>query len=246
MVESFRPVSNDPPDSFAGKLKFYGRMVLDLQMLTVYRDMKKTLPHFKGMVLDVGCGRSPYAFLLDAVRTQYVGIDIADAKRFDYDNSRIVPFNGLNIPFESEKFDGVICTEVLEHVHHYQALVDEIYRVMKKGSSALITVPWSARNHYVPYDYFRYTPSGLTAMFSRFSTVSITTRGSDIACIANKLTVLWARHLVPRTLWNWLFVPFWIAGTPLLLCSATIAHLSLLLHFGSTDDPLGYTILVTK
>src|ERR1019366_348996 len=120
MAEGFRPYSNTPPAGFSGKLKFYGRMVLDLQILTIYRDIKNTIPAFKGNVLDVGCGQSPYKFLLDGAQTKYFGIDIVDAGKFDYDNSDITPFNGEDIPFEDEKFDGLICTEVLEHVQHYQ------------------------------------------------------------------------------------------------------------------------------
>ncbi len=145
MPEQFRPVSNTPPDSIAGKIKFYGRMLLDLQILTIYRAVKKELPGYTGNVLDIGCGQSPYNFLLNKSKTTYFGIDIVDAEKFDYKNSRITPFNGEDIPFENEKFDAVICTEVLEHVANYQKLTDEIHRVMKPGASGIITIPWSAR-----------------------------------------------------------------------------------------------------
>lgn len=245
-MEGFRPVNNTPPTSFTGKVKFYGRMVLDLQILTIYRDLKKTLPEFKGNVLDVGCGQSPYKFLLNANQTKYFGIDIADAEKFDYNNSDITPFNGEDIPFENAKFDAVICTEVLEHVQNYQKLINEIYRVMKPGATAIVTIPWSARYHYIPYDFFRYTPSSLKTMFAKFGKGKIKARGSDISNIANKVIVLWFRNLLPAQIWKWILVPVWVALLPILATVVLIAHVSLLFSLGSDEDPLGYTIIVTK
>jgi ubiquinone/menaquinone biosynthesis C-methylase UbiE len=245
MTESFKPLSNTPPDSLSGKIKFYGRTILDLQILTIYRHIKKELPTYKGNVLDVGCGQSPYRFLLKPQVTYY-GIDIVDADKFDYRNPAITPFNGEDIPFENEKFDAFICTEVLEHVEKYQKLTDEIHRVLKKGGRGIITIPWSARYHYIPWDYFRYTPSSLKKIFSKFSTVEIKPRGTDIAVIGSKIIVLFFRNLLPKEWWRWLLVPLWIAISPVLLIAVIISHIALALKLGSSEDPLGYTILVTK
>jgi ubiquinone/menaquinone biosynthesis C-methylase UbiE len=244
--ESFRPVSNTPPATLAGKAKFYGRMFLDLQVWTVYRDLRRQLPHFRGEVLDVGCGQSPYRYLLDARTTRYVGIDIFEADRFDYANDEIVPFDGEHIPFPDEKFDAVLCTEVLEHVERFQGLVDEIFRVLKTGGKAVFTVPWSARYHYVPYDYFRYTPSSLHTIFAQFATVTITPRGTDMSVIASKLVVLWFRNLLPARRWRLIFVPLWVLTSPILGLALVIAYLCTIASIGSADDPLGYTIAVSK
>jgi hypothetical protein len=113
MQEGFHPVSHNPPVGFWGRVKFHGRMVLDLQVLTVYRDVKAWMPYLAGNVLDVGCGHLPYKHLVDPATTKYFGIDIADAGKFDYHNPDITPFNGEDIPFESEMFGGLVCTEVL-------------------------------------------------------------------------------------------------------------------------------------
>jgi len=245
MTEGFRPVSNTPPADFTGKLKFHGRMVLDLQILTIYRDLKTELPSFTGDILDVGCGQSAYKHLLPET-AKYFGIDIVAAEKFDYQNPDITPFNGEDIPFESERFNGLICTEVLEHVQNYQKLVDEMHRVMRKGARGIVTIPWSARYHYIPYDFFRYTPSSLKSMFKDFAEVQIKSRGTDYSTISAKVIVLWFRNLLPATAWGWILVPFWIVFLPVLFLFILIGHLSLILGFGSEDDPLGYTILVTK
>src|SRR6185369_5307536 len=190
-------------------------------------------------------GQSPYRFLLSK-ETNYFGIDIADADRFDYRNPLIIPFNGEDIPFEDGKFDAFLCTEVLEHVEKYQKLTDEIFRVLKSGGSGIVTIPWSARYHYIPWDYFRYTPSSLRTIFSKFSSVVINTRGTDISVIGSKIIVLFFRNLLPSKLWKWLLVPVWIIFSPVLLVTIIISHISLLFNFGSTDDPLGYTLIIKK
>jgi ubiquinone/menaquinone biosynthesis C-methylase UbiE len=245
-TESFRPVPNTPPTTVRGKVKFFGRMLLDLQVWTVYRDLQRYLPGLRGDVLDVGCGQSPYRFLLNRKMTRYVGIDIMDAEKFDYINPEIVPFDGEEIPFPDASFDAAICTEVLEHVAHFQELVDEIYRVMKDGGTAIITVPWSARFHYVPHDYFRYTPSSLRTIFANFREVDIAPRGTDISVIGSKLVVLWFRNVFPSDRRKMAMVPLWLLASPLLGLAVAIAHACILTGTGSSDDPLGYTIRVTK
>lgn len=246
MSEKFQPISNTPPTGFAGKVKFYGRMLLDLQIRTIYSDVKKYLPQFQGNVLDIGCGQSPYKFLLNNDTTRYFGIDIIEANNFGYNNPDITPFDGKNIPFEDEKFDAVICTEVLEHVQEFQYLIDEMHRTTKKGATMLVTVPWSARYHYIPYDYFRYTPSSLKNMFSRFSEVNIKHRGTDFSVIGSKIIVLFFRGIFPSQSWKYIFLPLLLVSLPILLVSVIIAHLAIIFNIGSTDDPLGYTIILRK
>ncbi|HMG84064.1 MAG TPA: class I SAM-dependent methyltransferase [Ferruginibacter sp.] len=246
MGEQFQPISNTPPTGLSGKVKFYGRMLLDLQILTIFKDVKKHLPNYTGNVLDIGCGQSPYKFLLNAGATKYFGIDIIEATSFGYNNPDVTSFDGKNIPFEDNKFDAVICTEVLEHVQEFQYLIDEIYRTAKTNAAVIVTIPWSARYHYIPYDYFRYTPSSLKTMFAKFSEVTIIPRGTDIAVIASKLIVLFFRGLFPDKAWKYIFLPLLIVFSPILIMAIIIAHLAILFGWGSQDDPLGYTIVLKK
>lgn len=220
-------------------------MLLDLQILTIYNDIKKELPQFSGMILDVGCGQSPYRYLLKS-GTEYKGIDVAEASSFNYENKDIIPFDGTNIPFDDNTFDGLICTEVLEHVYDHQALVNEIHRVCKRGAKGIITVPFSARYHYIPYDYFRYTPSALEKIFSDFSSVEITPRGTDILSICSKIIVLFARNLIPNSLTKIIFFPFWLLLLPVLGITVFTAHITRIFNLGTDHDPLGYTIKIVK
>lgn len=83
-------------------------------------------------------------------------------------------------------------------------------------------------------------------MFSKFSEAKIKNRGTDIANIGNKVIVLWFRNLLPSQIWKWIFVPVWIALSPILIAVVLLAHVSLWLDLGSDEDPLGYTIIVKK
>ncbi|MFN2439884.1 MAG: class I SAM-dependent methyltransferase [Chitinophagaceae bacterium] len=246
MNEQFQPISNTPPVGVVGKIKFYGRMLLDLQILTIYKDVKRYLPAYKGNILDIGCGQSPYKFLLNEKDTKYFGIDIIEATEFGYNNPDITAFDGKNIPFEDNKFDAVICTEVLEHVQDFQYLIDEIYRTAKKNADIIVTIPWSARYHYIPYDYFRYTPSSLKTMFSKFSEINIKNRGTDFSVIGSKIIVIFFRGFFPNQLWKYIFLPFLLLCLPVLIISIIIAHLAIVLDIGSKDDPLGYSIVLKK
>jgi ubiquinone/menaquinone biosynthesis C-methylase UbiE len=243
-MEKFQPVSHIAPNSISNKIKYYGRMLLDLQILSIYRDVKKTVPAFKENVLDIGCGDGPYKHLLSADNIKYFGIDIAAADEFKYDNKEVTVFDGKNIPFENDKFDAFLCTEVLEHCPDYKELVSEIYRVCKKNAVGIITIPWSARYHYIPYDYFRYTPSTLKDLFSSFSEVSITPRGTDITAISSKLIVLFFRNIFSQR--NPIYVLLALLFSPILIPVILLGHLSLIFKFGSDEDPIGYTVIVKK
>src|SRR5688572_30316742 len=227
MKEQFQPISNTPPVNFVGKIKFFGRMLLDLQILTIYKEVKKQLPTYKGDVLDIGCGQSPYKFLLNEKETRYFGIDIVAADEFGYNNPDVTAFDGKNIPFADNTFDAVICTEVLEHVQEFQYLIDEIHRTTKKNADIIVTIPWSARYHYIPYDYFRYTPSSLKTMFSKFSDIKIKNRGTDFSVIGSKIIVAFFRGFFPDRWWKYIFLPFYLIGLPILIMAIIIAHLSL-------------------
>lgn len=247
MRENFRPVALNTSGGLFGKLKFTCRIALDLQVASVYRSIRSLAQDFKGTILDVGCGASPYKFLFDANKAKYVGIDIVEADQFDYRNSEVISFNGKDIPFADNTYDGVMCTEVLEHVHEYQALVDEIHRVMKPGSVLMLTVPWSARYHYIPFDFFRYTPSTLKLIFKDFKDVRIIGRGTDVTSIIAKVLVIWFRNMV-QSKGNLNILTFFLAllFTPFVVPLACFGHLSMLFSVGSDDDPLGYSVFARK
>jgi SAM-dependent methyltransferase len=243
--EEFRPIPQRRRQGWRGTLLFHARSMADLQALTVYRFVKPLLTQMRGRVLDVGCGEMPYRSLL-ASTVEYTGIDIANASQFDMAQSKdITIFDGINIPFPDSSFDHVVATEVLEHAFDAQRLADEIYRVLRPGGSFVMTIPFSARVHYAPYDYRRLTEYGLYQLVARFTLVSLEARGSDISVIANKLIVICARLL--RVNWSLpLRVPALVFFVPLAVLFLIVAHISLVFGWGSSMDPLGYGVAVRK
>ena len=245
--ERLQPFRHVPPDSFVNRLKFGARLLADFQVRTVYRRLDAIVPSLKGTILDVGCGESPYKHLVSDPGARYVGIDIQDADKFGYSNGDAIRFDGATISLPDESVDHFLCTEVLEHVADAGKLVAEMYRVLKKGGTGIVTVPWSARFHYIPFDYHRFTPSALEPMFRAFSSVTIEPRGTDLTVIASKIVVAYLRSILPE--WSPASWPrVFAAGmlTPLVAGAVAMGHLSLEFQWGSTDDPLGYVVLVTK
>jgi SAM-dependent methyltransferase len=247
MTERYQPPAHVAPDTFFHKVLFKARLTADFPFKTIYRDLKKFLPGVTGKLVDVGAGQSPYKHLLNTNVTQYVGLDIYGADNFGYNNPEIVYYDGKQIPLDSESVDALLCTEVLEHVEDAQELIDEMHRILKPGSRGVITIPWSARYHYIPYDFHRFTPSRLKNMFAAFSSTLVEPRGTDITAIVSKSIVVYLRLLKPKNkLWLPISLLAAIVGAPILLIAVVLGHASIHLKIGSTDDPLGYTVWLVK
>jgi SAM-dependent methyltransferase len=251
--EGFQPRAHWAPTTPLRRLLFRLRLVGDLQTNTIHRDLRRELAGFSGRLLDVGCGNSPFRHLLDPARTHYQGVDVAAAADFGYRNPDTVYYDGHVLPFPDASFDAVLCTEVLEHIPDPAETLREIHRVLKPGARLLLTIPWSARFHYQPFDYHRYTPSMLQQLFSAYDTPVITPRGTDLSSIASKVVVAYARNVLrlkPAAAADWLLWPLRlvvaVAAFPLLALALLLGHGGILLGLGSTDDPLGYTVLARK
>jgi SAM-dependent methyltransferase len=248
-TEDFQPFAHVPPDTLGRRLAFRARLLADFQVRTVQADVLKLLSSASGRLLDVGCGASPYRHLVDDRRFEYTGVDIQDAAKFGYERPNVVPYDGKHLPFETASFDAILCTEVLEHVEQPAVLVGEMHRVLKPGAVALVTVPWSARYHYVPWDFHRFTPTALEHMFKAFASAEIIPRGTDLTAIASKILVACMRGAAPgggdlgRKVKD---VAVALSLAPLAVPAVLMGHASLAAGLGSTDDPLGYSIFLTR
>ncbi len=253
MAEKFEPIKHISPDGILNKSIFLLRLFFDFQFSTIYSKLKKKLPYLQNNILDVGCGNSPFKHLLDSSNTKYYGLDIDESNNFNYSRTDITYFNGVDIPFDSEYFDNIICTEVLEHTQNPVRLINEMERVLKKNGTIILSVPWSARNHYIPYDYYRYTETTLSILFSNFTKVYIKPRGTDVTVIVNKIIVIYFRQFKKLQISNFklllqfiILAPFIAIFAPLIFVLLLIGHLSIIFNIGSTDDCLGYYLVATK
>ena len=119
----------------------------------------------------MGVSLRPYGDLFEPYVDRYVGLDyppsILDKQPemwaiLHRARSLIDVFgDGNRLPFADASFDTVLCTEVLEHLPTPAACMTEMVRVLKPGGRLLLTVPFIQPLHELPFDYYRFTPSGL-------------------------------------------------------------------------------------
>jgi SAM-dependent methyltransferase len=219
------------------------RRVLDLQSASIWRDLSSELPLAHGVVVDVGCGAQPYRPLLGA-DTRYLGIDTVDVKAsFGYEIADTLYFDGETWPVESESADVILCTETLEHVLTPETLLSEAYRCLRPGGRLLLTVPFSARWHFIPNDYWRFTPSSLDYLLSRagFADIAVYARGNAGTVACYKLNALVLPFLVPAHggLRSRLLQLAALLVSPLVLLVALVGRATLAGKGG--NDCLGYT-----
>lgn len=67
----------------------------------------------------------------------------------------------------AHKIDIAINTNVWEHEIEPFAAMQSLYEAMNPGAVMLFTVPFVAPYHGVPYDFYRYTKSGVTHLLER-------------------------------------------------------------------------------
>jgi len=101
-------------------------------------------------ILDVGCGTGTILIPLWENGYQAIGVDPQLDELFKVlDNSDslakfkvfVTCARGEDLPFDSNIFDIVTCSEVLEHVQSPELILSEIHRVLKPGGTLCITVP---------------------------------------------------------------------------------------------------------
>lgn len=96
-------------------------------------------------VCDLGCGdgslgerlmkNNNLVFGADAVQPQ---VDIAKSKGLE---ASVADLNSDSLSFESNNFDVVIATEVIEHLLSPDNLLDEAHRILKNDGKFIITTP---------------------------------------------------------------------------------------------------------
>ena len=247
-AEDFKPPVFKPNDTPRNRLENRLRRFVDLQAGSAWNDLAGELAAARGRLLDVGCGAQIYRELVPA-GCRYTGIDTIDARsRFGYDMPDTHYFEGDDWGVDDEAFDTALCTEVLEHIPDPASFVARIHRCLRPGGRLVMTVPFAARWHFIPFDYWRYTPSGLQQLLGAagFADIVVRARGNPVTVACYKVMSLiiglllgagggvrgWARRAVGIVL------------LPVLALLAGIANLSLSRDWG--DDCLGYTVTARR
>ncbi len=241
-VESFTPPAHLGPGSgLVGRIRFAVRRMADLQTFTVVRDISPWLREQTGVLLEVGCGDQPYRHLVPR-HCRYLGLDIAvTGEAFGTgQHPACVHYAGGTFPYADASVDAIMHTETLEHVVDYAGFLAECARVLRPGGEMCFTVPFQARFHYIPHDYWRFTPTALKMITEQagFASVRVMARGHDVVVACYKMLGVCYRIGSRRPALSVLLAP--IIGVLLV-----VSHWTLWVEAGSTDDCLGYTVVAT-
>jgi len=101
--------------------------------------------------LDIGCGTGyavGQAAKIANHKGAFYGIDLS-AKMIekakenfkDFNNFQFIRANSESIPLDNNFFDIVICTNSFHHYLHPEKVMNEIYRILKKGGKIYILDP---------------------------------------------------------------------------------------------------------
>ena len=125
------------PELMSGEL-------IDAEHQTRYRF---SLPHVRGCrVLDAGCGVGwGSALLVQAEASEVIGVDldpeaVEDARR-RVPAATFVVGDLLDLPFEDDSFDVVVCFEAIEHTGDTERTLDQLSRVLRPNGLLFVSSP---------------------------------------------------------------------------------------------------------
>jgi SAM-dependent methyltransferase len=107
-------------------------------------------------LLDYGCGNKPYRELFGKKFAHHVGADIEGNPEAD-----LVLGDEGRVPAADGSFDGVLSSQVLEHVAAPRVYLSEALRVLKPGGSLILSTHGIWPFHPDPTDFWRWTKDGL-------------------------------------------------------------------------------------
>jgi len=197
-------------------------------------------PHLKGRIADLGAGSGPYHRELQSCTI--VSLDYAPTPTVQ------VVGSVLALPFKDGSFDGVIVTEVLEHVPLPQVALAEAWRILRPQGWLYLTTPQMWPLHYEPHDYFRFTRYGLSYLLEEAGLREVTLQplGGLYTYLFTRLGEKFIKLLV--NLLGWLPRPLrWsVAGVLGLPLQYLFYLLSFLLDRLTPKDVLGWAVVARK
>lgn len=161
------PVRPSQLKALLGKL----RTILDVNFTLRRQNLLRLREHVRGDLLELGVGEGPdQDFLrgMPGVRS-YQGCDREEySETYRRGNPTRAPvhyYRGEVLPFADASFDTAVSLDCIEHIRPEELPVyfAEIHRVLRPGGRLLLSAPFVYPEHCMPYDYQRFTRSGLVA-----------------------------------------------------------------------------------
>jgi SAM-dependent methyltransferase len=162
-----------------------------LQNRAFYEDMEPLVRKWvQGSVLDLGAGRLAWRSLISEAADACLSVDLA---KHHPDLDALADATST-LPFRDESFDVVFCCSVLEHAPEPWTAFSEIFRVLKPGGTAIISLPFVLHLHDAPLDFYRFTRFGVErlALASGFHIEEIVVNGGLFHLVLNVPSVVTA------------------------------------------------------
>jgi len=193
------------------------------------RQVKKNAGRVTGVIADLGCGFKPYQRYFKTAR--YMGLDYPSTA-VAVQSGRADLFGDLtDLPFKTAGLDGVLCTQVLEHIMEPARALSEISRVLNPGGILLLSAPFFYPLHDEPHDYYRFSPHGLNHLLTDadLEVIEITHQGGYIAMAGEFLNLFLLHKLSNLYSKGGAQLVLGLILTPFILVCAVINNLSSLL-----------------
>lgn len=106
-------------------------------------------------ILDIGCGDGALTYLICKKGALAYGIDSSElaiqlARQKHHErgtNAKLSVQSAYDIKFDSNFFNGVVCSDVIEHVAEPERLLEEIKRLLLPDGVAVISTPIRITEH---------------------------------------------------------------------------------------------------
>ena len=121
-----------------------------------------------GRVLDVGCSTGYLAERLQQRGSTVIGIELdgraAEAARRFCEAVHVGDIETMELPFEPESFDYVMCGDLIEHLRDPEGVLARLRPLLRPGSRLVLSTPnianWAMRLSLM-FGRFRYTDWGI-------------------------------------------------------------------------------------
>ena len=200
-------------------------------------------------VLDAGAGIAQYRNIFNHAHYETADFEQVDK---EYTPSTYV-CDLATIPVENERFDRVVCNQVLEHLSEPLIVLKELNRVLKPEGRMILSTPLYYEEHEQPYDFYRYTQFAHRFLFQKagfeiesidwlegyFGTMAYQFRGMAMACPL--------RPTAERPVVSTLLLPvLLVVKVSAILLSALFYRLDLVWKVTDRGYPKNYVVVARK
>ena len=120
----------------------YQKMQSNIAKNSINELKQKGIDFFSANVLELGAGGGGYSKILNQESGAFIASDL---QKDTWVDKLDIPFKPVDVlepfPFESDVFDLIYCSSVIEHVANPDNLLKESWRVLKPGGVLFLSFP---------------------------------------------------------------------------------------------------------